>query len=86
MSYFPIMFLVLATWVYLARAQAHNSDKMRDADAGAVGAFIGLALLVYIILPALLIILICMCLCRICSRRPQKQTIRIVHPIPSSRV
>lgn len=79
MSLFSLMFLIVATWVYMARAHDYNRDRMSDA-AAAEGGLAVLFVLLYIFLPAIILIILCVCLCRICCCRGSQQSVTVFMP------
>lgn len=80
MSFLSIMFLIIATWIYMARADYNNPDSISGTDAAAGGLVLG-ALLLYIFLPAIIFIIICVCLCRCCCGRTH-QKVTILNKMP----
>lgn len=83
MSLFSIMFLIVATWIYMARARDYNTDRMSDA-AAAEGGLAVLFILLYIFLPAIILIILCVCLCRICCCRGSQQNVTVFNRMPTS--
>lgn len=86
MSYFPIMFLIVAAWVYMARAYDYNSDTVSDAGDAAVGGIAILLILMYIFLPAIILIVVCVCLCHCCCKGSQQQRVTVFNRMPTSPV